>query len=233
MCEGERFAALPSFAVAAHELKSPLALIRQLSLVANSDTYSDDERRDSLEQLTLVATRSLGLVDDLTQAISMQPTLFPLEPVNPSAICREIASDLIPMARLYGQRISWPPARSRVLVVANRRLLVRILTNFLDNAFKYTELHIPIRVRISRHGDTVRVGVRDYGPRMTTTEYRKMLDELGVVKTARTRPDSSGLGIFLASEFAKMMSGQIGVTRHRDGVTFFVELPLSGQMSLL
>ena len=34
-------------------------------------------------------------------------------------------------------------------------------------------------------------------------------------------------------QFAKLMEGQIGLIRHRDGVTFFVELPLSGQMSLL
>ena len=231
--EGERFAALPSLAVAAHELKSPLALIRQLSLLACDDDCSEEQRRISLEQLLLVATRSLRLVDDLTQAASLQSALFPLEPVNPAAVCREVAGELIPIARLYGHRVSWPSSRTKVLAVANRRLLGRVIANFLDNALKYTESRVPIRVGVSRVEGRVRVSVRDYGPRLSTREYRQILDELKVIKTARTRPESSGLGIFLASEFAKLMEGQIGLIRHRDGVTFFVELPLSGQMSLL
>lgn len=229
----EHLAVLPSLSVAAHELKAPLALIRQLSLMANDHDFSEENRRSSLEQLTLVAERSLRIVTDLTQVSHSQALLFPLEPINPAATCREVAGGLTPIARLYGHRVSWPSSRTKVLVVANQRLLERIISNFLDNALKYTEPQTPIRVAISRVGQKARVSVRDYGPRLGLREYRQLLDELETMKTVHTRPDSSGLGIFIASEFAKMMHGDIGLIRHRDGVTFFVELPLSGQMSLL
>jgi len=68
---------------------------------------------------------------------------------------------------------------------------------------------------------------------MSNIEYRRLLGELETKKTVKSRPNSSGLGIFLASEFARTMHGQIGLTRHRDGVTFYVELPVSRQMSWL
>jgi K+-sensing histidine kinase KdpD len=47
------------------------------------------------------------------------------------------------------------------------------------------------------------------------------------------RPQSSGLGIFIASQFADAMNGNIGVTRHRDGVTFYVDLNSSRQLKFL
>lgn len=228
----ESFAGLPSLTVAAHELKSPIALMRQLSLAALEDDLSEGQR-SRLKQMVITADRSLGLVNDLSHASNLQPSLFPLEPVNPSAVCRVVVGEMWPMAKLYNHQIAWSPSRSKSLVVANRHLLSRVVSNFLDNALKYTEKGMPVRLSVSQSRGLVRVKVRDYGPRMANSEYRRLMDELETKKTVKTRPESSGLGIFLASEFAKTMHGKIGLTRHRDGVTFFIELPLSRQMSLL
>ena len=50
---------------------------------------------------------------------------------------------------------------------------------------------------------------------------------------AASRPQSSGLGIFIAQNFAEAMGAKIGVIRHRDGNTFYVDLNKSEQLSLL
>ena len=81
--------------------------------------------------------------------------------------------------------------------------------------------------------ETIRLGVRDYGPMISLEEYRRLTSEISLRKTVRTRPESSGLGIYVASQFAQAMNGEIGLTRHRDGLTFFVDLPMSKQMSWL
>lgn len=226
-------AALPSISVAAHELKSPLTLMRQLSLLLGDASLSDQERAQYQAQLVLLSERSLALVSDVAQAANVQPSLFPLEPVNPFAVCRDIARDAHLMAELYNRRIQWPRSRAGVLMVANRRLVERIMANFLTNAVKYTEPTVPIRVVVQRLSGVIRLGVRDFGPQLTRREYRQLLDELSQRKTIKTRPESSGLGIFIASQFAEAMDGSIGLIRHRDGVTFYVELPVSRQMSLL
>ena len=109
----------------------------------------------------------------------------------------------------------------------------RILANFLNNALKYTEDGSEIKVSVKAAGDAVRLGVRDFGPMMGLKEYRRLLDEMDARKTVRTRPESSGLGIYVASQFARAMNGQIGLIRHRDGLTFYVEMPISRQLSLL
>jgi signal transduction histidine kinase len=123
-----------------------------------------------------------------------------------------------------------------LLLVANRDLLRRILTNFSDNALHYTEpgsvVHLQIKALKKAH--VIRIGVRDYGPALSMDMWKTLQSKLSKAPQAvHARPQSSGLGLFLASQFAEAMHGSIGVTRHRDGATFYVELPASSQMSLL
>lgn len=237
MAEGRwsdaEFGALPSVAVAAHELKSPLALLRQLSLLLEDDSLSPEEVRDVARQMSGVSARSLDLVKDLAQTANLSPSLFPLEPVNPLALCHQMALELQPTLRLYNRSVQWPRRRSSsVLVVANAALLGRILANFLGNALKYSEASMPIQVAARQVGDQVRIAVRDYGPMLSRGEYRRLLSDMEQRKTVRTRPESSGLGVYVAAQFARAMNGRIGLIRHRDGLTFYVELPISRQMSL-
>ena len=137
-------------------------------------------------------------------------------------------------AMLYGRKVSWPKSgRNSQLILANRTLLGRILANFLNNALAYTEDGSEIKVSIKATKDAVRMSVRDFGPMMSLKEYRLLLDEMETRKTVRTRPESSGLGIYVANQFARAMNGRIGLIRHRDGLTFYVEMPISRQLSLI
>lgn len=224
---------MPSIAVVAHELKAPLALIRQMSLLVEDGQLSPVEAQLMQRRVTLTAERSLALVQDLAHTANMQPTLFPLEPVNPLALLTQLAHQSRDMLQLYDRRVMWPRTGKKRLVVANPLLLGRIMTNFLDNAVRYSEAGAAIRVTVRQAGAMVRLGVRDFGPMMGLAEYRRLVDEMTTRKSARTRPDSSGLGVYIAATFARAMGGRIGLIRHRDGLTFYVDVPLSEQMSLL
>ena len=227
------FGALPSVVVAAHELKTPLALMRQLSLLLSEGSLDGAEAQRVGQQVTQTAERALALVGDLAHTANLSPTLFPLEPVNPLAVCRQIAQDMRPALQVYDRRVEWPRGRQAQLVVANQTLLGRVLANFLENALRYSEPSATVRVKLQRRGDVLRMGVRDFGPMMSLREYRQLLDEMALRKSIRTRPESSGLGVYVASQFAQAMNGEIGLIRHRDGLTFYVDVPLSRQMSWL
>ena len=227
------FWALPSVVVAAHELKTPLALMRQLSLLLSEGSLDGAETRRVSQQVTQTAERALALVGDLAHTANLSPTLFPLEPVNPLAVCRQIAQEMRPALQVYDRRVEWPRGRQAQLVVANQTLLGRVLANFLENALRYSEPSATVRVKLQRRGDVLRMGVRDFGPMMSLREYRQLLDEMALRKSIRTRPESSGLGVYVASQFAQAMNGEIGLIRHRDGLTFYVDVPLSRQLSWL
>lgn len=227
------FTGLPSLSVAAHELKTPIALMRQLSLAYEDPDLPDHLRQAYSRSLTLTAERALRLVNDLAHVGNLSPSLFPLSPTNPMAVCQIASSLTSPMAAIYRRTITWPKIRKVQLVSANDRLLESVLVNFVDNALKYSEEGSEIVVALRRAGERIRLSVRDFGPAISLGEYRRLVNEMEQLKTVRTRPDSSGLGVFIANEFARAMGSTIGMIRHKDGVSFYIDLQPSKQMSLI
>lgn len=219
---------VPLFAMAAHELKSPLALIRQLASSLDDDMTAQ-QRREIARRIELTSERSLRLTSNLTRAQRLEPTLFPLEPLNTLAICSDVVRELTPLYQARGRNLKLRTRASAPLAIGNRDLLTRVLLQFVDNALQYAASDVvELAVNSSRRGE-IRIGVRDYGPAVTDlhqqTKHQRVI-------TPR-RPESSGLGLMISQQFARAMNGQIGVTRHRDGASFYIELKQSRQLSLV
>ncbi|MEI7539208.1 MAG: HAMP domain-containing sensor histidine kinase [Candidatus Saccharibacteria bacterium] len=227
---------LPSLVTAAHELKSPLALMRQLALMLEDGGLSDDEQKRMLRQISLTSERALRLTNDLTRSIRLSEALFTLEPINPQQLCEDIIHELEPLFAAHGRNVRVASRKHPLLLVANRDLLRRIIMNFSDNALNYTDINTTIEIKVGsiNSGKTIRLGVRDYGPAMPINALKLLRGKLAYAPTTiHARPNSSGLGLYIAGQFADAMNGKIGVIRHRDGATFYVDLQASWQLSLL
>ncbi|HZJ34436.1 MAG TPA: hypothetical protein VFD55_00250, partial [Candidatus Angelobacter sp.] len=72
---------IPSLVAAAHELKSPLVLVRQLSLMLEDGSVPANEQKRMLRQISLTSERALRLTSDLTRSVRLADALFTLEPV--------------------------------------------------------------------------------------------------------------------------------------------------------
>ncbi len=228
---------LPSIVAASHELKSPLALIRQLSLTIEGGDLTDEEQSRMLRQISLTSERGLRLTNDLTKSARLSDVLFELEPINPQQLCEDIIHDLAPLFHAHNRGVKLAKRKHPLLLVANRDLLRRIIVNFSDNALHYAEenTNVEIMIKSLDFGKIIRLGVRDYGPRLTTNALevlRKRLSNKSLT-TIDARPQSSGLGLYISGEFANVMNGKIGIERHRDGSTFYVDLQASRQLSFL
>lgn len=223
-----------SLVTAAHELKAPLALIRQLSLSIEQGGVSDVERSRMLQQVTLTSERALRLTSDLTRATRLEDALFELEPINPQQLCEDIVQELTPLFAAHGRIIRVASRRRPPLMVANRELLRRIIMNFSDNALHYSDESgiVELSTQIV-NGEFVRVGVRDYGPALPSDTWRTLTEKLTSPQPIHARPQSSGLGLYIAGQFADVMNGKIGATRHRDGASFYVDMHASKQLRLL
>ncbi len=236
MKEGENRYEVTPLIAAAHELKAPLALVRQLALRLEDAELSEAERRRLLHQTILTSERALRLTSDLTRSARLDPALFALEPLNPEQLCKDIASELEPLFTAYGRSVEVPSRKHPLLLVANRDLLRRILLGFSDNALHYSGHDSVVRMQIKafKKTGTIRIGVRDYGPALSSDMWRKLQKKLSTApQSIHARPESSGLGLYIASQFAEAMNGRIGAVRHKDGATFYVELQASSQLSLL
>lgn len=221
-------------ATAAHELKSPLALMRQLALSLESGVCSPEESRQIARQITLTSERALRLTTDLTKSVRLEDGLFTVEPLNPLIVCDEAVEELMPLYRERGRALSVSARRRPVLALANRDLLRRILTGFLDNALHYSDDTAGIKVTVRKYGTRVRLNVRDHGPALPANVWRRIEQSMNMgVQSLHARPASSGLGVYIARQFADAMQAEIGATRHRDGASFYVDIAVSSQMRLL
>lgn len=230
------FDGLSFVTMAAHEMKSPLALIRQLSLMLESGNIDIKEQDRMLRQITLTSERALRLTTNLSKSARLEDSLFELEPLNPQQICEEAAHELHPLFKAKGREIRVASRHRSMLVVANRDLLRRIVLNFGDNALHYADSDLPVELRTGSwaSGSKVRIGVRDYGPALKPDVWHRLRTGLGSgVQSLHARPQSSGLGLYVAGQFADAMQGQVGATRHKDGATFYVDLMASTQLKLL
>ncbi len=227
---------LPSLIAAAHELKSPLALVRQLSLMLEAGDLNDDERQRMLHQISLTSERALRLTSDLTRSARLSEAMFDLEPINPQQLCEDIVHELRPLFVAHDRDVELSPRKHPLLLIANRDLLRRIIMNFSDNALHYTGAKglVKIHINAMQSGQIIRLGVRDYGPALSSDMWQSLKNKLTLApQPVHARPQSSGLGLYIAGQFAEAMNGTIGVTRHRDGATFYVDLYASSQLSLL
>lgn len=218
--------------VAAHDLKAPLCLARQLALsLGISQNPADDQRIKS--QLVSVSERALRQIDDLTKIARLDDGLFVMEPVSVRGVCEAVYRELDPLFRYEKRRLRLTYSNRSRLAIANRELLHRVIYNFCTNALRYSTLETESELSIVDRRDFIRIGVRDFGPALPTQVWRE-LKSGGLTRPTRIamRPGSSGLGLYIASEFARYMHAELGAIRHRDGTSFFVDLPVSQQTSL-
>ncbi len=231
--ESEVFGANSSAIVVAHELKGPLSLSRQLAL---SLDYEDsiDGAREIGHQIAATSERALRQVEDLTRIARLEDAMFEMEPVNPRIVCDDVVSELWRLFKFNRRELMIDYRNKRRLVVANRQLLRSVVYNFCLNAMNYGGEDLPSLVSIYERGEKIRIDVRDYGPTVPTKVWREIKN--GFVKKPvdiAMRPGSSGLGLYIAAKFANYMNSDFGLVRHRDGTSFYIDLPISGQLSLV
>lgn len=218
--------------VAAHELKAPLCLMRQLAL--SLELAQDTESVKIIGSRILgVSERALRQVNDLSKIARLEDGLFAIEPVGVRGVCDAVWRELTPIFNYERRGLKLRYTNRARLAVANYDLLHSIIYNFCTNAVRYSDANTDSLLFVSDRQDKIRISVRDFGPALPTKVWRSLkTGALEAPLPVAMRPDSSGLGLYIASQFAHYMGAELGVIRHCDGTSFFLDLPISHQASL-
>jgi signal transduction histidine kinase len=226
---------------AARELAEPMATLRQLAL---SEAWASvDEREAVRQQMVAVSERALRQVEDVVKMARLTDAMFELEPVAVRGVCHEVVGELA-MGGLAARGsvaggAATGAARARVVVrarnrqrlcVANRELLRSLIWHLCANGLRNSEGG-RVELAVLDTGGRVRVAVRDFGPALPLATARLVRQQrLDQLTDSELRV--GGLGLVIASRFAEFMASGLGLVQHRDGVSLYVDLPVSGQMSL-
>lgn len=221
-----------SIFVAAHELKAPLSLMRQLALSIQLEDNAASQCR-ICQQMVNVSERALLQVNDLTKIARLEDGLFAMEPVSVRGVCESVIRDVEPLFGYDRKKLTIKYKNRQKLAVANSELLYSVIYNFCTNAMRYSDAETTSLLTVSDEKSRIRIDVRDYGPALPAKIWRKLQQgDLTQPTEISMRPGSSGLGLFIATQFANYMHAHLGAVRHRDGTSFYVELPVSTQACL-
>lgn len=186
-------------AMLAHELRNPLAPIAAAADLLKMGTID----KAGLKQASAVIARQTGrissLVDDLLDVSRVTRGLIVLdkECVDMKAIVLEAIEQVRPLVEAKRHWIAVHTVPEPANVLGDRKRLVQVLTNILDNAAKYTPDGGEITVSIEVEADVVRISVADNGIGMTA-EMAECAFELFTQEQRTPDRAQGGLGIGLA-----------------------------------
>ena len=230
-----------------HELRSPLTTLNaSIEVLLNNRGELSERSGQALDLLNLDMRRFTQLVEDLLEisrfdagAVRLELDSVALVPTVEAAV-RIVADGDVP--------VESDPELADVVISCDKRRLMRILANFLDNASKYADGATAVFVERSDgrpdgpadgRSDTpaiqspmVEIAVEDAGSGVPEAERTRIFDRFnrGDQGGARGTDLGVGLGLALAAEHARLQGGRVWVEDRHDGgqgSRFVLELPLN------
>ncbi len=218
---------------AVHDIKTPLAFIKNATDSIISGEIPDQYRLTHIKRVSITADRVLKIIDAMIGGARARNLSLELEPVNVADAIYQSRMDVIDYAKSIGIEIEVACSRNLPLAYAHRLGLRRVLFNLMDNAIRYSPSRQPVRVSARRENNQVRVSVRDRGVGINKNDYKKIFTMFGTGATpSPATPNSSGLGLYIASELSRSMGSKLKVVSSKRGSNFILRLPLAKQLSL-
>lgn len=212
-------------AVAAHDIKSPLATIAGMSEMLAMTTADRLHPRETrrLEQVHAAALRLGALVDGLLAWAQIEAQPPRREPTDLRRLTDEVLADLQADLERSGAQV----AVGELPTVPTDPTMTRVLLqNLIGNAIKHRQPDQQPRVRIAaeEHSGAWRLAVEDDGPGIAPEQQERIFQIYTRVGTPQA--PGQGIGLSLCARIAHKQGGRIWVESNPgEGARFVVELP--------
>jgi len=217
-----------------HDLKAPLGTIVNVTELLLNESLSPEEQREFITMIGEAAKTSLKLVMNRLQLSSLEEGHYKLrrERMNPQELVLSAANQMAWMEHQRKSHIETNLGEGNRVVMVDRDLMLRVLTNLIDNAFKHTPALAQIKLNIENIPDGVRLHVADNGAGIPPELQPQVFD-----KFSRFNPNSkmsTGLGLAFCKAVVEAHGGSLSLQSDVDqGSTFTITLPAAeGDASL-
>ncbi len=219
------------FTQIAHEIKTPLSLIKGPLEIIREHQKWDSETESNITIIEKNTQRLLDLINQLLdfKKISHEGYKLHWETID---ICRLIDS-VVTRFQSAAQRpmqITKHLPEQPIFCVADSEAVTKIISNLLTNALKFSKDTIDIfTTEIDRNSKRfVQIAVRDNGPGIPKSERQRIFDTFYQVSDGETphRKPGVGLGLSLVKMLTEKHNGQVYIDdKYTDGCEIRVELP--------
>ena len=208
-------------AAVSHELRTPLSAVVGFAAALRdaAGTFSTEEVAEIAGVISAQSREVSDLVDDLLTAERA---------ASGNLTIRTAPTDLEAELRSVVELLPVPPpiviAKS-ALVMADGLRTRQIIRNLLTNATRYGGANVKIEIDV--HDDMGHLTVMDDGKGVLGIDEDRIFDPYYRSQTDVALPDSVGLGLAVARQLARLMSGDLVYRRQDNWTRFELRLPLS------
>ena len=207
---------------AAHQLRTPLAVLRTEIDLALRRPRGTEQLREALEMARGETERLTLLARKLLDFESLRSQPLDLRDVELRSVVREVVERLAAAAASGGVGLAEEgdaavPARCDPLLVS------QAVENLLDNAIRFAPGGSRVEVRTRAAGGACRIEVRDEGPGIPAEERERVFEPF---YRGSTPGSQTGLGLAFVADVARRHGGRAVVVPNPHGTTVAVEIPL-------
>jgi PAS domain S-box-containing protein len=217
-------------ATLAHELRNPLAPIRQAARILRSEGATESQKRWSQDVIDRQVQHMALLIDDLLDIsrVTRGTLELRIESIDLAAVIEAAIETARPIIDAKRHQLSVETPQESVHFAADPLRVAQVLSNLLTNAAKYTDPEGQIRLRAASDGTTVTISVADTGIGIPPREIERVFTMFSQVKATQDRSDGGlGIGLALTKGLVELHAGTIEARSGGpgQGSEFIVRLP--------
>lgn len=221
-------------AMLAHELRNPLAPIGAAAELLQRVKLDEDRVKKTSAVIGRQVKHMTGLIDDLLDVSRVTRGLIALENgvVDIHQVVSEAVEQVSPLIRTRRHELTLRLTSQTALVQGDKKRLVQVLANILNNAAKYTAEGGHLVLCTSVQGQQVLIEVTDDGIGMTPQTVKHAFDLFAQAERSSDRSSGGlGLGLALVKSLVELHSGNVTCKSKGlgQGSTFSIYLPRLGK----
>lgn len=199
-----------------HEIKSPLSAIRGASELLE-ESMDADRRSQFLGNIRAETDRLQTIVDRLLELASLEARKLPLE-LSPLELT-ELIDEVIDWGELIREEDEIRLKRDfsgPVVVMGDRFLLERAVTNLVKNAIEFSPRRGEVLFRLEQREKELELQIVDHGPGIPEYAKERVFERFYSLARPNSGKKSSGLGLNFAREVAEQHGGKVYVKNVRE-----------------
>ena len=218
-------------AMLAHELRNPLAPIRNAAFILGRLELDEPRLKWAQEVIEGQVQHMSRLTDELLDVSRIVQGRIELkrEAIEFGALLTQILATARPMFESRGQHVTLRLPRQPVWLNGDPVRLTQVISNLLDNASKYTQAGGDIELDADVAGQKIAFRVRDNGPGISAELLPHVFDLFQQGDRTLDRAQGGlGIGLTLVRQLVNMHGGRVDAysAGTRQGATFTVWLPI-------
>jgi two-component system sensor histidine kinase KdpD len=210
----------------AHAYKTPLTAIRAASTGLSEMGHLSAGQAD----LVQLIDEQAGLLSELTTRLLTTARLdagqvaIHATPVAVESLIEEVVASL--RDRLASMKVAIDLPDENLVLNCDHQLMVMLLTQYIDNACKYSIFGTAVTIRaVQLHAEVV-FSVHSYGPVIPLSDRERIFDRFYRASIKANRAAGTGIGLSVAKRAAIVHGGHVWVTSDEiEGTTFFAAIP--------